>query len=298
MPHKQVVACVLNTIDDALDRSDPAGTSWNQDAVKHLRPLLAAALAAGRTVVLTADHGHVVERRRGTQSSYPDISSARSRSASVPAGEEEVLVEGTRVLAHTGRAVLAVDETLRYGPLKAGYHGGAAPAEVVVPVAVLVPSTRAEAPPAWKFAGPQEPLWWRESPTIHVPTGAVPAGKKPSTAPTLFDEFEAEKPLGSGLGASVIASRTYKDQVKLAGRVTVDNDTIGLFIDALATASGSRMQMPTAAVVTRVPLARMRGAVAQLQKLLNVEGYAVLRSDGSELVLDVPLLREQFGLGT
>ncbi|MEV7571532.1 BREX-2 system phosphatase PglZ [Pseudarthrobacter sp. NPDC089323] len=297
-PHKQVVACVLNTIDDALDRSDPAGTSWNQDAVKHLRPLLAAALAAGRTVVLTADHGHIVERRKGTQRSYPDISSARSRSASVPAGEEEVLVEGTRVLAHTGRAVLAVDETLRYGPLKAGYHGGAAPAEVVVPVAVLVPSTRAEAPPAWKFAGPQEPLWWSASPTMQVPTAAVPTGTKPTKAPTLFDEFEAEKPLGSGLGASVIASKTYKDQVKLAGRVTVDNDTIGLFIDALATASGSRMQMPTAAVVIRVPLARMRGAVAQLQKLLNVEGYAVLRSDGSELVLDVPLLREQFGLGT
>ena len=35
--------------------------------------------------------------------------------------------------------MLAVDENLRYGPLKAGYHGGAAPAEAVVPVAVLVP---------------------------------------------------------------------------------------------------------------------------------------------------------------
>ena len=35
--------------------------------------------------------------------------------------------------------MLAVDETLRYGPLKAGYHGGAAPAEAVVPVVVLVP---------------------------------------------------------------------------------------------------------------------------------------------------------------
>lgn len=296
-PHKQVVACVLNTIDDALDRSDPAGTSWNQDAVKHLRPILAAALAAGRTVVLTADHGHIVERRRGAQRPYPDISSARSRAASSPAGEDEVQVEGSRVLAHGGSAVLAVQETLRYGPLKAGYHGGAAPAEAVVPVAVLVPSTRAEAPPAWKFAGPQEPLWWSAAPALHVPTVAVPVGKKPPTAPTLFDEFEAEKPFGAGLGASVIASKTYKDQAKLAGRVTVDETAIGLFIDALASASGSRMQMATAAVVIRVPPARMRGAVAQLQKLLNVEGYAVLRSDGSELVLDVSLLREQFGLG-
>jgi hypothetical protein len=296
--HKQVVACILNTIDDALDRSDPAGTSWNQDAVKHLRPLLAAALSAGRTVVLTADHGHIVERRRGIQRSYPDISSSRSRAAAGPAGEDEMLVEGSRVLAHGGRAVLAVQETLRYGPLKAGYHGGAAPAEVVVPVAVLVPSTRVEAPPAWKFAGPQEPLWWSASTALQVPAVTVPAGRKPPTAPTLFDEFEARKPLSSGLGASVIASKTLKDQARLAGRVTVDDATIALFIDALANAPGSRMQMATAAVVIRVPPARMRGAVAQLQKLLNVEGYAVLRSDGSELVLNVSLLCEQFGIGT
>src|SRR5690606_30743105 len=55
---QELVTCVLNTIDDALDRSDPAGTAWTADAVKHLRPLLDRALAAGRTVVLTADHGH------------------------------------------------------------------------------------------------------------------------------------------------------------------------------------------------------------------------------------------------
>ena len=35
----QVVACVLNTIDDALDRSDP-GIDWTSDAVAHLRPLM------------------------------------------------------------------------------------------------------------------------------------------------------------------------------------------------------------------------------------------------------------------
>ena len=44
----------------------------------------------------------------------------------------------------------------------------------------------------------------------------------------------------------------------------------------------------------QVAPARMDGAVAQLQKLLNVEGYGVLRVDGSMLVLDARLLREQF----
>jgi hypothetical protein len=49
-----LVACVLNTVDDALDRSDPGGTEWTADAVKHLRPLLDRAQRAGRVIVLTA----------------------------------------------------------------------------------------------------------------------------------------------------------------------------------------------------------------------------------------------------
>ena len=122
-----LVTCVLNTIDDALDRSDPGGTEWGADAVKHLAPLLDRARHAGRIVVLTADHGHIVERRQGTQRAYAAISSGRSRAATEPAGDGEVLVTGPRVLRHDGRAVLAVDEHLRYGPLKAGYHGGGRP---------------------------------------------------------------------------------------------------------------------------------------------------------------------------
>ena len=62
---RPLVACVLNTIDDALDRSDPGGTEWNADSIKHLLPLLDRARHAGRVVVLTADHGHVIERRQG-----------------------------------------------------------------------------------------------------------------------------------------------------------------------------------------------------------------------------------------
>ena len=124
---KPLVTCVLNTIDDALDRSDPGGTDWGTDAVKHLAPLLDRARHAGRVVVLTADHGHIVERRQGTQRTYSVISSGRSRAAVEPAADGEVLVAGRRVLMHEGKAVLAVDEHLRYGPLKAGYHGGGAP---------------------------------------------------------------------------------------------------------------------------------------------------------------------------
>ncbi|WFR71718.1 hypothetical protein P9209_23560 [Prescottella defluvii] len=55
--HRPVIACVLNDIDDALDRSDPIGTVWTTDRFKRLDALLSAAAAVGRTVVLVSDHG-------------------------------------------------------------------------------------------------------------------------------------------------------------------------------------------------------------------------------------------------
>jgi hypothetical protein len=90
LTRQPLVTGVPNTIDDALDRSDPGGTEWGAGAVKHLVPLLDRARHAGRIVVLTADRGHVVERRQGTQRPYPDISSGRSRAATP-------LAQGTRV---------------------------------------------------------------------------------------------------------------------------------------------------------------------------------------------------------
>ena len=42
----------------------------------------------------------------------------------------------------------------------------------------------------------------------------------------------------------------------------------------------------------------LRGAVLHAQRLLNVEGYPVLRvdADGATVILDEALLREQFGI--
>lgn len=282
----RLVACVLNTIDDALDRSDPAGTAWGVDAVKHLAPLLERAGRTGRTVILTADHGHVVERRAGTQRSYPDISSSRSRAAGTP-GEGEVLLAGPRVLAHGGRAVLAVDERLRYGPLKAGYHGGASPAEAVVPVCVLVPGDVPEGSEL-VLAAPQEPAWWSGP----VRAGAAPALGQPLT---LFDEPVAEPSAGAELAAAVLRSRSFARQRALAGRgMTIEH--LDPLLAALLDAPDRRLAPAAAAAAAGIPVSRLRGAVAQAQRLLNVEGYPVLRLDvdGATVVLDETLLREQF----
>jgi hypothetical protein len=314
-----LVTCVLNTIDDALDRSDPGGTAWSADAVKHLTPLLDRARNAGRVVVLTADHGHVVERRHGIQRSYPSISSGRSRAAIEPADDGEVLVTGRRVLLHEGRAVLAVDEHLRYGPLKAGYHGGGAPAEAVVPVVVLVPGAVPDGVDL-ALAPPQEPTWWIDpaAPT----TSAVPLTSDLTTrprpaasarkagqdrTPTLFDEPDmgptpiaaVETGPTSPVPAAVLRSAAYAMQKKIAGRLSVTDDQMRRLLDALMHAPGQRLVPALAATALAVSPVTLRGAVLHAQRLLNVEGYPVLRidADGATVILDEALLREQFGIG-
>jgi hypothetical protein len=318
---RPLVTCVLNTIDDALDRSDPGGTAWGTDAVKHLAPLLDRARHAGRVVVLTADHGHVVERRQGTQRAYAGISSGRSRAATVPAGDGEVLAAGPRVLRHDGRAVLAVDEHLRYGPLKAGYHGGAAPAEAVVPVAVLVPGAVPE-DVSLHLAPPQEPAWWIDPVASVLPAGGPPAAgpmprpagdfrrRRPDTAPTLFDEPDTEPTPpaaaaapgqaapGSPVPGAVLKSAAYAAQKKVAGRVSLTDDQVRGLLDALMAAPGHRLVPARAAAALAVSPVMLRGAVLHAQRLLNVEGYPVLRvdADGGTVILDEALLREQFGI--
>lgn len=339
---KPLVACVLNTIDDALDRSNPGDTVWEAETIKHLRPLLDRARNAGRVVVLTADHGHVIDRRQGTPRTYAGISSSRSRSATPPAGEGEILVTGRRVLLHDGTAVLAVDENLRYGPLKAGYHGGGSPAEAIVPVAVLVPGAVPENADL-VLAPPQEPAWWLDpvmaepaaqapasAPAISAPsaehimhrnaTTVVPRKRPAETMATLFDEPEADIPASgresqlaapsaaratppelttaeSG-AARVIKSPVYTAQKKIAGRVSVTDQQVGALLSALLTAPGRRLAPAAAATALQVAPVLLRGAVLHVQRLLNVEGYAVLRvdADGATLLLDDALLKEQYGI--
>jgi PglZ domain-containing protein len=298
-----LVACVLNTIDDALDRSDPGGTAWTADTVKHLRPLLERARRAGRVVVLTSDHGHVIERRQGRLQPAGSASSNRSRpyTETAPPGEGEVRVRGRRVLLHGGDAVLAVDETLRYGPLKAGYHGGAASAEVVVPVCVLAPG---EAPPGWRLAPPQSPAWWR-GPATQPVASVAPALVEPTPQPrrgadTLFDIQPAPAPPPAhgpaNVADAVIASPAYRAQRRRANRPGITDEQLRQLLAALLAAPAQRLDAESAAAALGIAAVQLTGAVSQAQRLLNIEQYPVLSrdADGASVVLDVQMLREQF----
>jgi hypothetical protein len=235
------------------------------------------------------------------------------------------------VLLHGGRAVLAVDERLRYGPLKAGYHGGGSPAEAVVPLIVLV-SGAAPGGTGLKLAPPQEPAWWID-PVIVRPISTRERGRgrvdqaqrrvalgarlrsAPGAEPTLFDLPDAESAPGAGSRAGageepvpddpsriiaevVIRSPVYAAQRKIAGRLSVSDERVRDLLAALLAAPAGRLSPAQAAAALAVAQVALRGAVLHVQRLLNVEGYAVLRvdADGSTVILDEPLLREQFGM--
>ena len=169
-----VVAAVLNAVDDSLSGGDPARTRWTLDAVRHLAPLLERARAAGRVVILTSDHGHVVDHGVEGEVRFERAQAgARWRAGTDDAQDDEVRLRGARVLKNVtggvGDVVAAVGETLRYRQRSEGYHGGAALAEMAIPFAVL--TWRGRSVPGWTSVGAQTPGWW--SRPAEMPTGGA-----------------------------------------------------------------------------------------------------------------------------
>lgn len=292
---RRLVGCVLNTIDDALDKADPGRATWQVSEIAHLRALLDAANQAGRAVVVTSDHGHVVERRDTEHRPAAGADSARSRRGEGEPHGDEVLVSGVRVRG--GQAILPAVERLRYTGLKAGYHGGATPAEVVVPVVVLVPDT---APEMWDAAGlsvapPQRPAWWDAPVAAAGESPVLPATPAETPPPTVPDaDVLPPSRARAGVGQRVVASEMYADIMSLAGRTSVTSDQVAAAVDALARTPHGRLPVADLAATVGVPRAQASGVASQLSMLLNVDAYPVLRVVGNEAVLDLPLLREQF----
>lgn len=154
------VAAVLNAVDDSLSGGDPARTRWTIDAVRHLPELLERARAAGRVVVLTSDHGHVVDQGPDHDVVFERAGAgARWRSSGDDLHDGEVRLRGPRVLLGGGDVRAAVSEALRYKQRTEGYHGGAALAEIAIPFVVL--TRRGTRVPGYEPVGAVAPEWWQ-----------------------------------------------------------------------------------------------------------------------------------------
>ena len=121
----QVVAVVLNAVDDHLSAGGQFHHEWTRSTIKRLDRILDAAREADRMIVLTSDHGHVLGR---TTEKVGDRELGERYRAGTEARDGEVVVQGGRVKAAGGDSVvLPWSERIRYVSKKHGFHGGAAP---------------------------------------------------------------------------------------------------------------------------------------------------------------------------
>lgn len=307
------VGVVLNTVDDALDHGrESADAGWRLDGLGPLRTLLDHARYHGRAVVITSDHGHVLDRESSQRSAGVALS-ARHRVDPLPPADGEVELAGPRVVADDNRVVALWDPRLRYLPRRAGYHGGASLAEVAVPVLALLP-LGAAAPANWRPLPAPQPTWWTAAPTDPGETPPpVPAqrttdraGRRkrtipapPAPDPGLLALLPAapDRPRASeSLLDRLCASEMFAAQQALTPRPV----PVAKIRGALAALIDNNGVLATAQVAERAgeQVARANGFVATLQRILNVDNYPVLSQidDGRTVRLDVPLLCRQFGI--
>jgi hypothetical protein len=312
-PSTPLVAAVVNTIDDALDRSEPGTAVWSMENILAVRDLLT--LAQDRVVVVVSDHGHIIDRGPEAVVRLTPERHNRWRVADSPAGDGEVLVQGSRVAKGSGAVVLPWREEVRYGPRKAGYHGGAAPAEAVIPLLVFSAGDE-NAVSGWSGAPVASPAWWREPAAVEVtdvpvPVAPVPVPRrpKPQQDDSLFDlpappSDAAAVPVvpppaagPSALVSALLASDLYRQRRTSDTRTRLPDDRVAAMLGALL-GGGGRATLDGLAAQAGIPAHRIGGAVTALRRLLQVEGYPVLAmdADGQTVKLDVALLAEQFGL--
>jgi len=330
-PKQRIVGVVVNAVDDHLDSGGQLNVRWTCGSIAPLLDILDAAAEADRVVVLTADHGHVIEH--GSEK-LADGMGERWRADDGPARDGEIVVGARLVVPGRERVILPWSEGIRYGPKKVGYHGGASPQEVLVPLAVL--TTPKSEVPGWTDLPPRTPAWWDPEPgvdsfPIEPPQVEVPKTKPAAPAragharrterqrqPDLFVEAVTEREVVLSRTAvdsssdtstkahlaivwidALIRSEVFLEQRERNKRQPIPDDRVRTILAALEERGGTLTRM---ALARRLGLheMRLRGTIAALRRLLNVEGYDVLAEDesGATVTLNRELLFKQFGIGS
>ena len=299
---QQVVAVVYNAVDDHLSGSNQIQVRWTVDDLRLLGPLLSEARRARRVVMVTADHGHVIDDgtvQRGQGEGD------RWRLPSGTPDPSELIFEGGRVKVASGNAVACTwSEGVRHGAKKNGYHGGVSAQEVVVPLSVFTP--RNMVLKGWQVAAAAQPDWWSPldvvAPAI-APEAPVLARKPPKVKPLsapqsdLFGGEELTAPPASGEHWLDVlqASSAYTAQKALAARVAPADADIRSLLDALD-ARGGKLSKAALAQRLGMPAMRISGFVNAAKRVLNVDQAPVLVLDetAGTVELNRELLVRQF----
>lgn len=302
----RILAAVINAIDDQLSSSSQIALDWRVDSMRILWQVLEAAREAGRVVIITSDHGHVLDH----DSFYLDAQSSSGERYHLGTGtvrDQEILLKGPRVVTEHQAAVLPWSEKVRYSKTRSmGYHGGASLQELVIPLGIFVSAGEENVLPEWREVPVSKPAWW----SIEKGAAALvlkeeeavtykPATQKQATAARMDDLFAApkEKAEKKDWIENLFKSPVYEDMRSRVGRLPITEEELGALLNLLARNAGHLMQSVVVRELNK-PELRMRGFLSAAQRLLNVDGYPILQvnRESQTITLDIRALKTQFDL--
>jgi hypothetical protein len=311
---QRIVAIVINAIDASLKADTQQRMDWTVEHIRSLRELLDAAQAAGRAVLLAADHGHVAaDHMKSVSASTAAKARWRVWEKSDDKVEEfEVGFEKAIAWAPPGAhgVVLLADDEHRYGGAShTGEHGGATLAEVIAPALLVGADGLAgrvgatDEDPALRVSSFPLPSWWYPSLESGRPAVPEPPKKRHTPKPirAQLDLLQPSPP--PSLGAQ--PTKTHPLRVMLEASETFTSLGVPparraqmlVAVDFLAQRDGEQAPLAAFAAAMGTVPPRARGLVDVLSERLNLDGFTLLSYDAaSDLVkLDAAKLQLLYG---
>lgn len=263
-----VVAAVFNAVDDQIGSSN-TGVMLRiaPEDIAGFKPSLQIALspAAGRRVLITADHGHslYVDRNLRMDAGKTPRFVALGPHQAVPEGFMAIDVGGLGGPSEPGgRRAFAWQSGVYLGSPQVGFHGGCALEEMVVPLAWLEREGLHADEPAWWFGrgavSEPAPVARPVEPPIVTPLPSEPITRKSQLS--LFDP--ADKIDRLPLPASLLATLTHDQKAVLV--LLEDNGS------ARASELATRLQKSPG---------RLNGLMVQLRRALHAEGLVLFTDE-------------------
>lgn len=262
-----VVGVVFNAVDDQIGSSNTGmHISVKPDQITGFLPALQTALAAGRRVLVTADHGHspywTKDLRVGAGSTPRFTELAPGQSA--PEGFMEIDLEGLG--GGAGRKAFAWRMGAYQGGPQVGFHGGCSLEEMAVPMAWLVTRGVQADEPSWWFgrnsAVAQPSVAARDGKPVVVPapTKAIPQGD-------LFDPRRTVEGLAAVIGS-----------LRLSEGIVAQLDPSERAALVLLHQNGTAKTRDLATAVGK-PAPRVSGFMTQLNRKLTRLGVECFRTE-------------------
>jgi hypothetical protein len=315
----KVIATVINAIDDQLKSSAQVSVDWSLASITLLRQVLEAARDGGRAVIITSDHGHVLDHDSNfINPTDPSASNGeRYQLSANNLSDYEIAVSGSRVVTSSKSVTLPWSEKVRYTKGKnLGYHGGGSLQEVVIPLGIFV--NAGDELEGWNEIPRSVPEWWYQQSLLEQPSDDVTYSKKPvqikaekrktakakkieALAERMEDMFgdpteEPETILTDSWIDALFESSLYQVIKSRSGR-GIKDEQLRTLLELMDNQQGQVME----AIIVRklsIPKIRLRGFLAGAQKLLNVDGYPILsvERDSQTVKLNITDLKQQFEL--